>query len=98
MPSIMEHMLSLVKPGDKVVRMLAGIIPMELVVTEVTETEILCGARDEGYKFNRKTGVEIDEDIPVIVSYLLLPMSVLDTPEVPETENEHVQGTAQQSS
>lgn len=95
MPSIMQHMLSLVKPGDKVTRMLAGTIPMELNVTEVTETEILCGHRDEGYKFDRKTGVEIDEDIPMVVSYLLLPMSVLDTPEVPETKNEHVQSATQ---
>lgn len=49
-----------VKVGDTVIRNLGG-APMELKVTEVTETEILCGARDSGYMFDRKTGAEIDE-------------------------------------
>jgi hypothetical protein len=45
--------------GDRVVRMLAGTIPMELVVTAVTEERIICGA----WEFDRTTGAEIDEDL-----------------------------------
>ena len=52
-----------VKAGDKVTRMLAGTIPVELNVTEVTDTEILCGPRDVGWMFDRVTGAEIDEDL-----------------------------------
>jgi len=51
------------KVGDEVTRMLSGYIPMQLKVTEITETEILCGPRDVGWRFDRKTGAEIDEDL-----------------------------------
>lgn len=46
-----------VKVGDRVVRMLAGSIPMELRVTDVTDKLILCGE----WTFDRQTGAEVDE-------------------------------------
>lgn len=49
-----------VKVGDKITRMLAGAIPMKLVVSEVTDTLILTAA---GWKFDRETGAEVDEDL-----------------------------------
>ena len=55
------------KVGDTVVRMLAGIVRMELKVTEVTDEKIICG----WWEFDKATGVEIDEDIGVPVSHLL---------------------------
>lgn len=45
-----------IKVGDKVTRMLAGDIPMELTVQSVTDTVIDCG-----WEFDRKTGCEIDD-------------------------------------
>jgi hypothetical protein len=45
------------KVGDKVTRMLAGTIPLELKVSEVTEDRIICGA----WEFDRNLGYEIDE-------------------------------------
>ncbi len=56
-----------VKPGDTVNRMLAGQIPMKLKVTDVTDTRIVCG----GWEFCRITGIEIDDDIPCVVSFLV---------------------------
>jgi len=56
-----------VKTGDTVTRMLAGVIPMELMVTDITEERIICGA----WEFDRITGHEIDEDIPCLVSHLV---------------------------
>ena len=50
-----------VKPGDMVKRMLAGIIPMTLRVTEVDEHLIHCGP--QGWTFDRKTGFEVDDDL-----------------------------------
>lgn len=47
-----------VKAGDVVTRMLAGIIPMKLNVSKVTDTIIDCG-----WTFDRITGAEIDEDL-----------------------------------
>lgn len=47
-----------VKVGDTVTRMIAGSIPMVLKVTAVDEY-IHCGP----WKFSRKTGAEIDEEI-----------------------------------
>lgn len=49
--------------GQFVVRLLAEDVPMHLRVTEVTEDRIYCGARGQGYEFDRATGVEIDEEI-----------------------------------
>lgn len=48
-----------VKKGDKVTRMLAGSLPMELVVTDVTDDRIHCGS----WIFSRRNGAEIDEDL-----------------------------------
>lgn len=53
--------------GDKVTRMLCGVIPMDLKVTELTEDIIVCGA----WTFARKTGHEIDEEISCLVSHLI---------------------------
>ena len=47
------------KVGNKVTRMLAGTIPMILVVTEVTDDKIVCG----WWEFDKVTGAEIDEDL-----------------------------------
>ena len=54
----MSAELQKVKKGDMVTRMLGGEIPMLLKVHLVTNDFILCGP----YKFDRKTGAEIDED------------------------------------
>lgn len=48
-----------VKVGDTVTRMLAGVIPMELTVTNATGTRITCGP----WEFDRRTGAEVDEDL-----------------------------------
>jgi hypothetical protein len=42
--------------------MLAGEIPMSLLVTDVDELLIHCGG-PQGWKFDRETGMEVDEDI-----------------------------------
>jgi len=54
-----------IKKGDVIERMLAFAIPMELVVQSVTDDVIDCG-----WTFDRNTGLEIDDDIPVKVSYI----------------------------
>ena len=46
-----------IKKDDMVTRMLAGTIPMELKVTEVTDTKIICGP----WEFDKATGAEIDD-------------------------------------
>jgi hypothetical protein len=48
-----------VKEGDKVTRLLGGILPMPLTVTSVTDTVINCG----DYKFAKSNGAEIDDDL-----------------------------------
>jgi hypothetical protein len=47
------------KVGQPVVRMLAGVVPMPLKVTAVTDKRIICGA----WEFDRATGAEIDEEL-----------------------------------
>jgi hypothetical protein len=47
------------KVGDTVTRMLAGVVEMKLLVTDVTDTIIICGA----WTFDRETGAEIDHDL-----------------------------------
>jgi hypothetical protein len=54
-----------IKPGDVIERMLGFEIPVYLVVQEVTENTI-----EAGWSFDRKTGIEIDKDIPTPVSYI----------------------------
>lgn len=57
--------LAKIQKGDVIERMLAFAIPCYLIVQEVTENTI-----DAGWVFDRKTGLEIDEDIPSTVSYI----------------------------
>jgi len=56
--------------GDIVHRMLAGVIPMDLKVTEITDDLIITGG---GWEFSRDTGVEIDDMISIPVSHLVKP-------------------------
>lgn len=51
--------------GDIVTRNLCG-RPMYLKVTDVSETQIVCGA----WVFDRETGEEIDDEFDFIVSWL----------------------------
>lgn len=48
-----------IKVGDKVRRLLGGVVPMELTVTEVDEKFIHCG----DWKFSREGGYEVDEEL-----------------------------------
>lgn len=48
-----------VKVGDAVTRYLAGVIPVPMKVTAVSADRIMCG----NWTFDRKTGVEIDEEL-----------------------------------
>lgn len=45
-----------VKVGDTVTRLIGGVIPMKLKVTDVSDTTIECG----DWTFDRETGAEID--------------------------------------
>jgi hypothetical protein len=49
------------KVGDKVTRLLAGTIPMELTITRLTDDRVICG--EDGWQFDRKTGAEIDDEL-----------------------------------
>ena len=69
-----------IKTGDTVTRMLAGIVPMRLKVTDVTDSRIICGS----WEFDRETGAEIDEDIDCQVSHL----SVVSEPNLPTNPDE----------
>lgn len=53
-----QAFLQSLKPGDIVVRLLAGKIPVRLKVTAV-DAFIHCGP----WKFSLKTGAEIDEEL-----------------------------------
>lgn len=57
-----------IEVGTVVKRMLAGEIPMELIVTEITDDKIICGA----WEFDKHTGNEIDDYFSGIVSYIIL--------------------------
>lgn len=48
------------KVGDKVTRMLAGRIPMTLIVTAIDDEFIHVGG---GWKFDKTTGAEVDEEL-----------------------------------
>jgi len=54
-----------IKVGDVLERMLGFAIPCYVTVVEITDDFIDCG-----WVFDRNTGLEIDEDIPVPVSYI----------------------------
>jgi hypothetical protein len=47
------------KPGDFVKRLIGNVVTMQMVVTEVTSTRIICRA----YQFDKETGGEIDEEL-----------------------------------
>ena len=51
-----------IKKDDTVTRLLGGVLPMELIVTSVDDDFIYCGEVG-GWKFDRNTGMEIDEDL-----------------------------------
>jgi hypothetical protein len=55
-----QSFLHVVK-GDRVLRLLAEEVPMELVVTEVSEKLITCGPH--GWTFDRETGIEEDPEL-----------------------------------
>jgi hypothetical protein len=55
--------------GQQVTRMLGGMIPMQLKVTDITDDKIICGA----WQFCINSGVEIDEDMDSPASYIILP-------------------------
>ncbi len=57
-----------IKVGTVVKRMLAGQIPMELFVTEITDSKIICGM----WEFDKTTGYEIDDYFSGIISYIKL--------------------------
>lgn len=55
-----------VKVGDRVTRMLAGAVPMELDVVAVDETLIHCGWSGggiDGWTFDRLSGIEVDDEL-----------------------------------
>ena len=54
--------LSELRTGDVVTRILGG-SPMDLRVTGVDERFIYCGPPGVGWKFDRETGIEVDEEI-----------------------------------
>lgn len=62
----MSHEMYNYKVGDTVTRNMCGML-MDLKVTEVTEDKIICG----DWEFCKETGVEIDDTIDCVVSYLL---------------------------
>jgi hypothetical protein len=54
-----------IQEGDVIERMLGFQIPVYLIVKNITENTI-----EAGWIFDRNTGLEIDEDIPLAVSYI----------------------------
>jgi hypothetical protein len=64
-PLCEEDFPTLVK-GDVILRQLGGFIPMELIITEVTDDRVICGS----WEFDRNTGIEIDDMISVQVSHI----------------------------
>jgi hypothetical protein len=48
-----------IKRGDTVVRILGGVLPMRMQVTDVDDTLIHCGS----WTFDRATGAEVDHDL-----------------------------------
>lgn len=48
-----------IQAGSVVTRVLAGELPIQLVVTQVTDDRIICG----DIHFDRATGAEIDESL-----------------------------------
>ena len=48
-----------IRAGDMVERLLCGMLPMQLRVSQVTNDRIICGA----WEFSRANGAELDEDL-----------------------------------
>ncbi len=57
-----------IKAGDVIERMLAFCIPNYFIVESVDDKYIHAGGL--GWKFDKNTGIEVDEDISVPVSYI----------------------------
>lgn len=54
------------KVGDTVTRMLAGVIPVQITITSVDDEFIYAnpfGPEQEGWKFLRSNGAEVDEEL-----------------------------------
>jgi hypothetical protein len=51
--------LSELKINDEITRMISGIIPMSLKITNIDDKYIYCG----DWKFSKTNGAEIDEDL-----------------------------------
>jgi hypothetical protein len=49
--------------GTRVTRLVGGSIPMVLVVTSVDDRFIYCGEEGAGWKFDRQSGAEVDEEL-----------------------------------
>lgn len=49
-----------IKEGDKIVRLLSGLVPMTMTVERVDDILIHCAG---GWTFDRETGVEVDDDL-----------------------------------
>jgi beta-xylosidase len=52
-----ENWLNSLKTGDTVVRMLAGVLPMPLKITDIKNGLIHCG----DWTFDKRTGAEVDD-------------------------------------
>jgi len=56
----------MLKPGDKVTRMLAGCVAMEMQVEKIENNQYHCtvnGVKDAVWTFDVTTGFEIDEEL-----------------------------------
>jgi hypothetical protein len=73
--------------GATVTRLLAGSIPMKLIVTAVDERFIHCGGPG-GWKFDRETGDEVDEEIGWGPQFGLTGSFLLPNPEDASEEGE----------
>lgn len=60
--------MSNIKVGDVVIRMLAGISPMKLKVSDIDKNFIYCGP----WMFDINTGNEFDEYLGISASHLIL--------------------------
>ena len=60
-PLLVEDMIWLasLRVGDPVRRLLGGVCPMDLRVTEIHPDRVVCG----GWEFDPRTGAEIDEEL-----------------------------------
>jgi hypothetical protein len=52
-----------VRPGDIIVRTLGGAVEMRLRVTDADDNFVYVGPPGVGWKFDRVTGAEVDEEL-----------------------------------